>query len=275
MAQSSVCWRLHGYKILVVDEVDMQRETTAPLYETIGTGYARVRRADPRIAQAIREALGNARTVVNVGAGTGNYEPRDGSMIAVEPARTMLAQRAATQAPAVQAVAEALPFPDLAFDAALATFTLHHWSDLAAGLRELRRVARRQVIVLNEPAIGRQFWLAAYFHDAPMIRSEERAPSVADLERFLAVRSVQPLLVPPDCTDGFIGAYWSRPEAYLDETVRAGMSTLAQLPPEALTRGLARLARDLANGAWDARYGRLRTLPSYDVGYRLVICGVE
>lgn len=253
----------------------MQRETTAPLYETIGTGYAQKRRADPRIAQAIWGALGAARTVVNVGAGTGNYEPTDRFVVAVEPARAMLAQRAAPQAPVVRAVAEALPFPDLAFDVALATFTLHHWGDLAAGLRELRRVARRQVIVLNEPAIGRRFWLAAYFHDAPMVPSEERAPSIADIERVLRVWSVQPLLIPADCTDGFIGAYWARPEAYLDGAVRAGMSTLAQLPPEAVERGISRLARDLANGAWDARYGHLRTLPSYDVGYRLVICGAE
>jgi SAM-dependent methyltransferase len=253
----------------------MQHETTAPLYETIGTSYAQVRCADPRIAQAIWEALGDVRTVVNVGAGTGNYEPGDRFVVAVEPARTMLTQRAATQAPAVQAVAEALPFPDLAFDVALATFTLHHWSDLGAGLRELRRVARRQVIVLNEPAIGRQFWLATYFHDAPMVPSEERAPSIVDLEHFLNVRSVRPLLVPANCTDGFIGAYWARPEAYLDRAVRAGMSTLAQLPPEALARGITRLARDLASGAWDARYAHLRTLPWYDVGYRLIICGVE
>jgi SAM-dependent methyltransferase len=218
----------------------VEPKTTPPLYEVIGNGYARTRRADPRIAQAICEALGDARTVVNVGAGTGNYEPTDRPVIAVEPARAMLAQRQARHVPAIQAVAEALPFSDLAFDSALATFTLHHWSDLIAGLRELRRVAHRQVIVLNEPAI----WLATYVHGAPMVPSEERAPSITDLKQFLAVRSVQPLLLPADCTDGFIGAFWARPEAYLDPTVRAGMSALAQLPPQALARGIDWLARD-------------------------------
>jgi SAM-dependent methyltransferase len=253
----------------------MNDGSDSPHYETIGTGYARTRRPDPRLAQAIWAALDGARRVVNVGAGTGNYEPTDRWVVAVEPALAMLAQRPAHAAAAIRAVAEALPFPAHAFDAALATFTLHHWQDWRVGLAELRRVARRQVIVLNEPAIGAQFWLADYFPEAHQLPSEQHAPYLADLQQLLSVQSITPLLIPADCTDGFVGAYWQRPEAYLDPAVQAGMSTLALLPPEIRARGVGRLAHDLESGVWNARYGHLRVLATYDVGYRLVVAGED
>ena len=154
--------------------------------------------------------------MVNVGAGTGNYEPRDRRVVAVEPAVEMLVQRPADAAPAVRAVAESLPFRDLAFDAALATLTLHHWSDLSVGLEELRRVARRQIILLFEPALNRRFWLWDYFPQALTLASDAEAPGVADLGDRIKVRSVTPVPIPADCTDGFAGAYWCRPEAYLE-----------------------------------------------------------
>jgi len=242
---------------------------------SFGTGYAHARRPDPRLAQTIWAALGRAQRVVNVGAGSGNYEPLDRWVVAVEPAAMMLRQRSRHAAPAIRAVAEALPFPAQSFDAALVTFSLHHWRDWRAGLAELRRVARRQVIVLNEPTIGAQFWLADYLREARQLPSERGAPGLADLQQLLSISSITPLLIPADCTDGFVGAYWGRPEAYLDPAVQAGMSTLALLSAEQRARGVARLARDLETGVWDAAYGHLRELAAYDVGYRLVVASDE
>jgi SAM-dependent methyltransferase len=243
-------------------------------YERIGQGYATTRRPDPRIEERILQGLGRARTVVNVGAGAGSYEPSDRHVIAVEPAAAMLAQRARGSAPAVRAVAEALPFRDRAFDAALAVCTVHHWQDLSAGLAELRRVASRQVILMCEPALARKFWLVAeYFPEVSKLPSERRAPSLSYLARHLAVRRVIPVPVPADCLDGFTGAFWRRPEAYLDPAVQAGMSSLAQLRPNTMTRGAARLRDDLESGAWDERHGHLRQQPEYDIGYRLVLAG--
>lgn len=245
-----------------------------PAYERIGVGYATTRRSDPRIERRIQEALANARTVVNVGAGTGSYEPVDRDVIAVEPAAAMLAQRPAGAAPAVRAVAEALPFRKRSFDAALAVCTVHHWPDLGAGLAELRRVALKQVIFMCDPAMAARFWLVAeYFPEVQQLPSERLAPSVADLGEHLLIRSVIPVPVPADCMDGFTGAFWSRPEAYLDPPIQAGMSSLAQLSPDTVAHGVTRLRHDLESGAWDRHHGTLRKLREYDIGYRIVIAG--
>lgn len=248
-----------------------RRDDGPALYERIGHGYASVRRPDPRIAALVLEALGDARSVLNVGAATGNYEPAGRAVVAVDPAWTMLEQRPPGAAPAVRAVAEALPFRAGAFDAAMALLTVHHWSDRRAGLAELRRVARRQVVLLNDPAVGRRFWLAEYFPEMLELRSEIHAPTVAEVARHLRVSSVRVVPVPADCADGITGAYWRRPEAYLDPRVRAGMSSLARLDPEAVARGAVRLRSDLDSGAWDARLGHLRNLEELDLGYRVVI----
>ncbi|MBI2167952.1 MAG: class I SAM-dependent methyltransferase [Actinobacteria bacterium] len=243
-------------------------------YDAIGRGYAQARRADPRIQRQIHAALGDARTVVNVGAGTGNYEPFDRAVIAVEPAATMLGQRPPDAAPAVQAVAEHLPFLDRAFDAALAVLTIHHWSELDAGLAELQRVAQRQVILLFEPELDHSFWLVAdYVPEWSALPTERTAPGVAAVAPRLNVRSVEVVPVPADCQDGFGGAYWNRPEMYLEPEVHAGISSLAQLPAEVLARMAKGLRRDLESGAWDARYGALRAQTQIDLGYRLVIAG--
>ena len=251
----------------------MREDPIGQLYETICTGYAAVRRPDARIERLIHAALGDARTVVNVGAGTGNYEPVDRRVVAVEPSVEMLAQRPPDAAPAVQAVAEALPFSDLTFDAALATLTLHHWSDLSAGLGELRRVAQRQIILLFEPSMNHRFWLWDYFPQALTMASDVEAPGVADLRNRLQIRSVTTVPIPADCTDGFAGANWRRPEAYLEASVREGISSIAQLPPEVAALGAGHLARDISSGTWDSRYGALRALTEYDLGYRLVVAG--
>lgn len=242
-------------------------------YEVIGRGYARARRADPRIAAQIHAAIGDARTVVNVGAGTGSYEPTDRPVVAVEPSTMMLTQRLPGAAPAVQALAEKLPFGDGAFDAAMAVLTVHHWRNASAGLAELARVARRQLIVMNEGSRGHRFWLADYFPDLLTVPTETSPPTVAVIERHLDVRAVEPVLVPGDCRDGFLCAYWNRPEAYLDPAVRAGMSPLAQLSPANAEQGCSRLRDDLASGVWESRHGHLRGLACYDWGYRLIIAG--
>jgi SAM-dependent methyltransferase len=251
------------------------RDRLRPVYDRIGVGYRDARRADPRIASAILAAIGDAARVVNVGAGTGNYEPtgRD-VVIAVEPARAMLEQRRRAASPAVRAVAEALPFPDHAFDVALAVLTVHHWRDLAAGLSELRRVAHRQVLYLFDTAMTDAFWLVTgYFPEILELGSERAAPSIGTLAEHLDVDTITAVPVPADCVDGFAGCYWNRPEAYLDPAVRAGMSSFAQLDDSVTTRGVERLRADLRSGAWDARYGELRSRREYDLGYRLVICG--
>ena len=249
----------------------MTSNSASQLYQTIGSSYSAARRPDPRIQWQVTESLGDARSVVNVGAGTGNYEPADRRVVAVEPSLAMISQRRPGAPPAVRAVAESLPFGDQAFDAGMAILTLHHWSDLAGGLSELRRVSSRQVILLFEPWISWQFWLVEYFPECLSLPSEMRAPSIEDLELHLDVQNVITVPVPADCIDGFAGAYWRRPESYLDPSVRAGISSLAQLPLEVAERCVHRLRQDLESGEWDARYGHLRRLPELDLGYRLLI----
>ena len=243
-------------------------------YDTIGRTYARTRRTDPRIARAIWTALGDARTVVNLGAGTGSYEPGDRRVVAVEPSRTMIGQRAPDAAPAVQAWAEALPFVDDAFDAALAVLTIHHWSDVEAGLREMQRVARLQVVFMFNHVTSDEFWLVAdYFPEVRELETES-PPTPEAVAVMLGGARIESVAVPADCVDGFGGCFWNRPEAYLDPGMQEGMSSFAQLDPEVRARGTGRLRADLASGAWDARYGELRGLPELDLGYRLVVAGV-
>lgn len=242
-------------------------------YDRIGHGYAARRRPDPRVARCIHDALGDARTVVNVGAGTGNYEPAGRDVVAVEPSRTMIAQRAAGAAPVVRAIAEALPFDTGTFDAALAILTVHHWHDRARGLAELRRAARRQVVFTFEPEWSDAAWITDYWPEIRAVDTEIDPPDVAFLSRHLDVRDVVVVPIPSDCTDGFGAAYWARPEAYLTGEVQAGMSCFTQLSATARAAGIDRLRADLASGAWDARHGHLRAQRERDVGYRVVVAG--
>jgi SAM-dependent methyltransferase len=249
-----------------------KRGSHSDRYDSIGRTYSATRRADPRLAAQIHAALGDAQRVLNVGAGTGNYEPVDRELVAVEPSRTMLAQRSAGAAPAVQAVAEQLPFGAHAFDATLCVLTVHHWNDLDQGLRELQRVAPMQVLFIFEPAWSNELWLVAdYFPSIVDLDTERAAPGSERLAEVLDVERVEPVLVPADCTDGFGGCYWNRPEAYLDPAVQAGMSCFAQLDAAALAEGTERLRADLASGAWDARHGHLRALDEIDLGYRILV----
>lgn len=239
-------------------------------YDEIGRTYTRTRATDPRIAAAIWEGLGDARTVVNVGAGTGNYEPPGREVTAVEPSAVMIAQRAEGTPPVVQASAEALPFEDGSFDAAMAVLTIHHWSDWRAGIEEMRRVARRVVLLSWDPSFARRLWITSeYFPEAG--EEESTFPSLADQASAVRARGVTTVPIPHDCQDGFYGAYWRRPEAYLDPEVRAGISVLAQRDPEVLAPGLERLRADLESGAWAERHADLLELEELDLGYRLLV----
>lgn len=243
------------------------------LYDRIGTSYARTRREDPRIAARIHAALGDGRRVVNVGAGTGSYEPTDRVVVAVEPSPAMAAQRPTTRAPVVRAVAEQLPLAARSFDTAMAVLTVHHWRDPEAGLAEMARVARRQVVLFFESLETHTFWGLEYWPEAKALPTEIDPPGEALLRCCLEVGEVQPIMVPPDCMDGFGTAFWCRPEAYLEDDVQAGMSWLAMLPAAVRDRGTAHLRSDLADGTWERRHGHLRDAPHFDGGYRLAVAG--
>ncbi len=239
-----------------------------PLYDGIGHGYASARRPDPHIAAQIHAGLGDAHRILNVGAGAGSYEPIDRMVIALEPSPVMLGQRAGGAPPAVRGVAETLPFPDRSFDAAMAVLTLHHWTDQPAGIAELRRVARRIVaFTFDTDAFP---WVATDYLPEMIGQVDFDFPTIDELAAMLDAE-VEAVPIPRACTDGFTGAYWARPEAYLDPAVRAGMSAVRTMDQELVTSRMARLADDLASGVWDERYGHLRELEELDLGYRLLV----
>ena len=242
-------------------------------YDVIGRTYAATRATDPRIAAAIWDALGDARTVVNVGAGTGSYEPPDREVTAVEPSAVMIAQRPPDAAPAVRAPAEALPFEDSSFDAAMAVLTLHHWTDWRAGIEEMRRVADRVVVLSWDPSFAGRLWISADYFPELIDEDVAQFPSLADQAGALRALRVSAVPIPADCRDGFYGAHWRRPEAYLDPVVRAGISTMAKRDPAELEPGLARLEEDLRTGAWAERHADLLALDELDLGYRLMVSG--
>jgi SAM-dependent methyltransferase len=236
-------------------------------YDSIGRNYAELRRPDPRIAAAIHEALGQAEMVLNVGAGTGSYEPVDRLVTAVEPSLEMIRRRSSSAAKAIQASAEHLPFEDDAFDAAMAILTVHHWRDKKAGLREMRRVTRGRIVLLTFDPSHRP-WLTDYLPELARL-DEARMPAIRDYEHWLGSVQVAPLLVPHDCSDGFLYAYWRRPTAYLDPRIRSGSSSFWMIG--SVEAGLERLKRDLETGEWERRYAELINLSAYDAGYRLVL----
>jgi SAM-dependent methyltransferase len=242
------------------------------VYDRIGEGYATTRVPEPSWIAQIDAALGDAGTVLNVGAGTGNYEPTDRSVVALEPSRRMIDQRRNPH-PTVQGAAEHLPFPDGSFDATLGTFTVHHWSDPAAGFAELRRVSDRQVLVVYEPLVAHRFWLVDYFPEVLDSPAETGAPTPQHIGEHLDVVDVQTMWIPADCSDGVAAGFWRRPEAYLDPAVQRSMSILALLPDDVVARGMARLAADLDDGSWHERHAELLTQDRADYGYRLVIAG--
>ncbi|NUU23219.1 MAG: methyltransferase domain-containing protein [Streptomycetaceae bacterium] len=244
-------------------------------YDRIGATYQHTRRPDPRIAAQIHEALGDAATVINVGAVTGSYEPPH-TVLAVEPSSVMIAQRPAGAARVLQASAEAIPIADDSADAVMALLTVHHWTDLEAGIRELLRIARRRVVVFtwDQSVFRRGFWLVDEYLPEAAAFDDTRAVELDRLATLLGDARIEAVPVPHDCTDGFGAAFWRRPEAYLDPTVRAGISMLAQTGEDALRPGLARLADDLASGRWHERHADLLDRDALDVGYRLLVADV-
>jgi SAM-dependent methyltransferase len=240
----------------------------ASRYDRIGVNYAELRKPDPRIAAAIEAALRDARTVLNVGAGAGSYEPSGRAVTAVEPSAEMIRQRRLPAAAVVQARAEALPFGDGAFDASMAVLTVHHWSDQPKGLAEMRRVTLGQIVVLTYDPAFRGFWLADYIPELVTL-DEGQMPAMADYEAWLGPVEISPVPIPHDCTDGFLCAYWRRPAAYLDPRVRAAMSSFWALGD--VSDSLARLRTDLESGEWAERHRRLLDLQTLDCGYRLVV----
>jgi hypothetical protein len=243
-----------------------------PLYDTIGATYTVTRRTEPRIAARFWAALGDARTVLNVGAGTGSYEPPGRDVTAVEPSVVMRAQRPEGAAPCVAAVAESLPFEDQSFDAAMAFATVHHWQDPIAGLREMQRVARRVVVFTcdtSDSAWRRRFWLTRDYlpQVADLVAGR---PSLRNMARAIGART-EPVPIPWDCTDGFFEAYWRRPEAYLDLAVRRGISVWTSVGPEAEERAVRGLRADLSSGRWAERNRDLADLDAAELGLRLLI----
>ena len=241
-------------------------------YERSGIDYSTWRQPDPTIAALVHASLGTARSVINVGAGAGSYEPVDIDVTAVEPSASMRAQRPPDRQDAIDAAAEALPFPDHAFDAAMALVTVHQWRDKDRGLRELRRVSRGPVVILtfDGDALDR-FWLAHY---APELIAAERRryPSidhVCDVLGGTATVTVVP--IPADCPDGFTEAFYARPESFLDPAVRGSQSAWGFVSPQARQQSVDRLSRDLESGEWDRRYGYLRSQPNYEGSLRLVV----
>jgi SAM-dependent methyltransferase len=241
-------------------------------YGQVGGAYSQYRRPDPRIAARIVDALGDARTVLNVGAGAGSYEPVDRDVTAVEPSASMRAQRPASLAPAIDATAESLPFANASFDAAMTTFSVHQWSDLQAGLGEMRRVTRGPIVILTcDPELLRKFWLFDY---APEVLDTEarRYPSIDTMSELLGGATTSTLVpVPLDCVDGFNEAYYGRPEALLDPGARLSCSAWSFVGEAVHDRFMIDLGRDLADGTWDRRFGHLRTQPTFDGSLVLVM----
>ena len=248
-------------------DVSGKKSAMTAKYDIIGINYAELRKPEQRIARIIASALGSAQTVLNVGAGSGSYEPTDRSLIAVEPSREMIAKRGPAAAEAIQASADHLPFDDKSFDASMAILTIHHWPDKEAGLREMRRVTRGRIVLLTFDPSHRP-WLTDYL---PGLAALDKAqmPTLSDYERWLGSVRITPVLVPHDCSDGFLYAYWRRPAAYLDPYIRSGSSSFWAIGNA--EAGLRDLRRDLETGAWERRYAELLNLDEYDAGYRLVV----
>lgn len=238
------------------------------LYDTIGINYSNLRRADPRIAEAIHAHLDGAETVLNVGAGAGSYEPAHLKVTAVEPSAEMIRQRPPSEAVVVQAFAEDLPFEDKSFDAALAILTVHHWRDVRKGLQEMRRVTRGKIIILTFDPQNSSFWLLDYLPSLGTL-DRHQMPSMADFAAVLGTVRRIAVPIPHDCIDGILCAYWRRPAAYLDPNVRRSMSSFSKISD--VTEPLRRLEDDLRSGEWERKYSRFLDMESCDFGYHLVV----
>jgi SAM-dependent methyltransferase len=239
-------------------------------YDRIGISYPSYRQPDPRLAKAILAALGDSQQIINVGAGTGSYEPSDRSVIAVEPSREMIQQRGSRKATAVIASAEQLPFIDQSFDAALAILTIHHWLDWPAGLREMWRVTRDRIVILTWDSTHSGFWLVQDYFPDILECDRKLFPTISEIESVLGKSNIQIVPIPHDCTDGFLGAYWRRPSVYLNAEARLSISSFSRIAH--IEPRLDRLQSDIESGVWAAKNAAILELKQLDIGYRLVIC---
>jgi SAM-dependent methyltransferase len=245
------------------------------VYDEIGNGYSRNRKPDPRISQRINSALGNIASIINVGAGSGSYEPADKGVIAIEPSATMIRQRAVGSAPVVQGVAEQLPFADKSFDAALACLTIHHWEKSGPGLAEMRRVARNRIVIFTwDQEVWESFWLLQEYFPCVNERDRPRAVAIRDVIAELGQCQILKVPIAHDCMDGFHGSFWRRPQAYLDSGIRSAISSYALMQPKDLEEGLQRLTADLESGAWEANHRDILDLEEIDLGYRLIVAEI-
>jgi SAM-dependent methyltransferase len=242
--------------------------TQPDAYDRIGVTYAELRKPDPRIGAYIHAALGDAQSVLNLGAGSGSYEPADRDVTALEPSAEMIGQRPASAPRAVQGCAENLPFPDKSFDASMAVLTVHHWTDQERGMAEMRRVTRGSIVILTYDPMFRDFWLLDYFPELASL-DDEQMPRLEAYAKWLGAARISTVPIPHDCIDGFLAAYWRRPDSYLDPHIRSGMSSFWKIGD--VSAGLDQLAKDLRSGAWAKKYGGLLEQETRDCGYRLVI----
>lgn len=252
------------------DGLPMEQSSHSLIYDSIGIGYRRFRVPDIRIASQIREAIGNASSVCNIGAGAGSYEPADLQVTPVEPSLRMIEQRADAKN-VVRSNAEELPFDDEQFDVAMAVLTVHHWTDPVKGLAEMRRVSRRQVILTFDPFKVDSFWLVRDYLPQFAELDKKNALPIEAYHQTLGNCKVFPVMVPWDCTDGFLAAYWRRPEMYLDPAARNAISLFSKVHVDYVSRAMFQLEKDIASGAWIERYSELLDRDEMDCGYRLVV----
>jgi hypothetical protein len=216
--------------------------------------------------------LTDARTVVNVGAGAGAYEPSDRHVI--EPSDVMAAQRSRDLAPAIRASAGCIPLRDRSVDAAMAILSVHHWDEeQEKGVRELRRVARGAVAVLTyDASVSGTMWLMADYLPEVAALDRQIFPPPEQLAEWLGgnVR-IDKLPIPRDTSDWTLGSFWAHPERVLDPNARAATSGFARMPADVVDRVVSEVSRDLGSGLWNDRYGHLRSLDALDVGLRLVV----
>ena len=238
-------------------------------YDKFAKQYGSFRRPDEQIAGKISKHLEGAKRIINIGAGTGAYEPKNCDVVAIEPSQEMIAKRKEATATVIQGYAEDLPFDDNEFDVAMGILTIHHWADIPKGLSEMKRVAKRKIVLLTWIDDSPRYWLENYF---PEMRAIDKAlfPTLDELDQLLGCISSEIVEIPGDCTDGFMCAYWKRPDAYLNEGVRAAISTFARM--QNVEKGLAQLSCDISSGKWHKGHGDLLNLDSLDLGYRLVVC---
>ena len=252
----------------------MEQQSHPLIYDSIGSGYRQYRNPDPRIAVQIREAIGDATTVCNVGAGAGSYEPRDLDVTAVEPSERMIEQRDDAES-VIRATAEELPLHDGQFDASMAVLTVHHWSDPVRGLLEMQRISRRQVILTFDPTMIDSLWLVRDYLPEIVEFERSRATLIETFRETLGACNITAVMIPWDCSDGFQAAYWRRPKKYLDPVIRKSISTFSQLPANVVSSAMSRLAEDIGSGYWIRRYSHLMQRNEMDFGYRLVVANNE